>query len=98
RAAHLQAAHTAWLHHFPGFTVHPHDPYLERRGCPGLSLPPLSDRAHPENPRQGANPLMILSVNGLAVVVAAGVPAEFAAVRELLRQRAVAIGLLDPAD
>ena len=41
---------------------------------------------------------MILSVNGMAVVVGAGAPAEFAAVRELLRQRAVAIGLLDPAD
>jgi peptidyl-prolyl cis-trans isomerase C len=39
---------------------------------------------------------MILSVNGMAVAVNADDPAEFAAVRELLRQRAVAIGLLDP--
>jgi peptidyl-prolyl cis-trans isomerase C len=41
---------------------------------------------------------MILSVNGMAVAVDADAPAEFAAARELLRQRAVAIGLLDPAD
>jgi peptidyl-prolyl cis-trans isomerase C len=39
---------------------------------------------------------MILSVNGMAVAVEAGQPAEFAAARELMRQRAVAIGLLDP--
>jgi peptidyl-prolyl cis-trans isomerase C len=41
---------------------------------------------------------MILSINGMAVAVDADAPAEFAAARELLRQRAVAIGLLDPAD
>jgi peptidyl-prolyl cis-trans isomerase C len=41
---------------------------------------------------------MILSVNGMAVTVEADAPAEFAAARELLRQRAVAIGLLGPAD
>jgi peptidyl-prolyl cis-trans isomerase C len=40
---------------------------------------------------------MILSVNGMAVAVEADHPAELAAVRELLRQRAVAIGLLGPA-
>jgi len=40
---------------------------------------------------------MILSVNGMAVAVEAGQPAEFAAARELMRQRAIAIGLLDPA-
>jgi peptidyl-prolyl cis-trans isomerase C len=39
---------------------------------------------------------MILSVNGMAVAVEADAPAEFAAARELLRQRAVATGLLDP--
>lgn len=41
---------------------------------------------------------MILSVNGMAVAVEADAPAEFAAARELLRQRAVATGLLDPTD
>ena len=41
---------------------------------------------------------MILSINGMAVAVDADAPAEFAAARELLRQRAVAIGLLDPAN
>ncbi len=40
---------------------------------------------------------MILSVNGMAVAVDADRPAELAAVRELLRQRAVAVGLLDAA-
>ncbi len=40
---------------------------------------------------------MILSVNGIAVAVEAGHPPELAAARELLRQRAVAIGLLEPA-
>ncbi len=40
---------------------------------------------------------MILSVNGMAVAVEADAPAEFAAVRELLRQRAAAVGLLDAA-
>lgn len=40
---------------------------------------------------------MILSVNGMAVAVAGETPAEFAAARELLRQRAVAVGLLDAA-
>lgn len=40
---------------------------------------------------------MTLSVNGMAVVVGPDHPAEFVAARELLRQRAVAIGLLDPA-
>jgi peptidyl-prolyl cis-trans isomerase C len=39
---------------------------------------------------------MILSVNGMAVAVEAGQPAELAAARELMRQRAVATGLLDP--
>lgn len=41
---------------------------------------------------------MILSVNGVAVAVEADAPAEFAAVHELLRQRAASIGLLDPVD
>jgi len=40
---------------------------------------------------------MILSVNGVAVAVAADSPPELAAARELLRQRAAAVGLLDPA-
>ena len=40
---------------------------------------------------------MILSVNGMAVAVEGDAPAEFAAARELLRQRAVAVGLLDAA-
>jgi peptidyl-prolyl cis-trans isomerase C len=40
---------------------------------------------------------MILSVNGMAVAVDAGHPAELAAARELLRQRAVDVGLLDAA-
>jgi len=40
---------------------------------------------------------MILSVNGIAVAVEAGHPAELAAARELLRQRAVAVGLLETA-
>ena len=39
---------------------------------------------------------MILSVNGMAVTVDGEDPAELAAARELLRQRAVAIGLLAP--
>ncbi len=40
---------------------------------------------------------MILSINGMAVAVEADAPAEFAAARELLRQRAVATGLLGSA-
>jgi len=40
---------------------------------------------------------MIVSVNGIAVAVEADTSAEFAAARELLRQRAVVIGLLGPA-
>lgn len=40
---------------------------------------------------------MILSVNGIAVAVETDHSAELAAARELLRQRAVHIGLLDPA-
>ncbi|KRB13545.1 peptidylprolyl isomerase [Mesorhizobium sp. Root695] len=40
---------------------------------------------------------MILSVNGFAVTVDAGQPAELAAARELLRQRAIALALLEPA-
>lgn len=40
---------------------------------------------------------MILSVNGIAVAVEAGHPAELAAARELLRQRAVTVGLLETA-
>lgn len=40
---------------------------------------------------------MILSVNGMAVTVDGEDPAELAAARELLRQRAVAVGLLAPA-
>jgi len=40
---------------------------------------------------------MILSVNGIAVAVEADHSAEFAAAHELLRQRAVAVGLLEPA-
>ncbi|MGO4558117.1 peptidylprolyl isomerase [Mesorhizobium sp. 2RAF21] len=40
---------------------------------------------------------MILSVNGIAVAVEADHSAEFAAAHELLRQRAVAVGLLGPA-
>ena len=40
---------------------------------------------------------MILSVNGMAVAVEADALPEFAAARELLRQRAVEVGLLDAA-
>src|SRR5690606_40335836 len=40
---------------------------------------------------------MIVSVNGIAVAVEADTSAEFAAARELLRQRAIVIGLLGPA-
>ena len=40
---------------------------------------------------------MIFSINGMAVAVEADAPAEFAAARELLRQRAVATGLLGSA-
>lgn len=40
---------------------------------------------------------MILSVNGIAVAVEAGASGELAAARELLRQRAVAAGLLETA-
>ncbi len=40
---------------------------------------------------------MTISVNGMAVTVESGYPAEFAAARELLRQRAIAIDLLGPA-
>jgi peptidyl-prolyl cis-trans isomerase C len=40
---------------------------------------------------------MILSVNGIAVAVEADRPAEWAAAQELLRQRAVAVDLLDPS-
>ncbi|MGO4562584.1 peptidylprolyl isomerase [Rhizobiales bacterium 3FA27D7] len=40
---------------------------------------------------------MILSVNGMAVAVGADAPPEFVAARELLRQRAVEVGLLDAA-
>jgi peptidyl-prolyl cis-trans isomerase C len=39
---------------------------------------------------------MILSVNGMAVTVDGDDPAELAAARELLRQRAVTVGLLAP--
>jgi peptidyl-prolyl cis-trans isomerase C len=40
---------------------------------------------------------VILSVNGIAVAVEAGASAELAAARELLRQRAIDVGLLDAA-
>jgi len=40
---------------------------------------------------------MILSVNGIAVAVGGGHSVELAAARELLRQRAVTLELLDPA-
>lgn len=40
---------------------------------------------------------MILSVNGIAVAVEAGLSAELAAARELLRQRAIEVGLLEAA-
>lgn len=40
---------------------------------------------------------MILSVNGIAVAVEAGASAELAAARELLRQRAIEVGLLEAA-
>ncbi|TAN00890.1 MAG: peptidylprolyl isomerase [Rhizobiaceae bacterium] len=40
---------------------------------------------------------MTVTVNGVEIIAGADEPAQFAAVRELLRQRAAEIGLLEPA-
>ena len=40
---------------------------------------------------------MTVTVNGIEIAVASGAPAELAAARELLRQRAIEVGLLGPA-
>src|SRR6185437_3861928 len=95
--AHVQAAHPSRLHNLPDLAFHPHDSYLERRGSARLSVPALSDRPHPANPRQGADPVMSVLVNGVNVATAPETSGELSAARELLRQRAVAVGILDAA-
>src|SRR5262249_17588554 len=92
RPAGLQAAHPSRIYDLPDFAVHAHDPHLERCGCPCLSLPALSDRAHAADTGKGAYPAMNLSVNGVEVIAGEETP-ELAAAHELLRQRAVEVGL-----
>src|SRR5215469_5460954 len=97
RAASLQAAHSSGLHDLSDFAIHPHDSYLERRGCARLPVPALSDRSHAADTGEGGNSHMSVSVNGVGITAGQGTTNELSAVRELLRQRAVAIGLLDEA-
>src|SRR6516165_5782048 len=84
------------LHVFLGFTiffdfaVHPHDPHLEWSRCARLSVPPLSDRALSAHTGESAGTIMSITVNGVTVGVSRWPNPEVAAVRELLRQRAVA--------
>ena len=63
----VQAAHPARLHDLPDFAVHPDDSHLERRRRARLSVPALSDRAHAADAREGADPVMSVSVNGVEV-------------------------------
>ena len=97
RAAPLQAAHPSRLYDLPGFAIHPHDSHLERCGRARLSVPALSDRPHAADAREGADPVMSVSVNGVEVTQRPETTSELSAARELLRQRAVAVGILDEA-
>src|SRR5262249_1651938 len=82
---------------FPDLALHPHDPYLERRWRAGLSVPALSDRAHAAHAGQGPGTAVSISVNGGEVDAGLLPTPEVAAVRELLRHRPVADGLVAAA-
>src|SRR6185437_2580538 len=92
RSAHLQAAYSAWLHPVLGFAVHAHDPHLERCRSALLSVPALSDCPHAANTGEGTRAVVSISVNGVDVTAGPETTSELRAARELLRQRAVAVG------
>src|SRR5262249_34044868 len=97
RPDHLQAAHPARLHDLPDFAVYPDDSHMERCRRARLSVPALSDRPDAEDTGEGADPVMSVLVNGVEVVAQPETSGELGAVWELLRQRAVAVGLLEDA-
>ena len=96
-AADLQAAYPARLYPLPDFAIHAHDPYLERRWSARLSVPALSDRAHAADTRQRSRSGHERLSEWRRGDVGPEATNELAAARELLRQRAVAVGLLDAA-
>jgi hypothetical protein len=91
------------LHILLGFTIFLISPFtrmiphLERRWRAGLSVPALSDRAHAAHAGQGPRAGMSVTVNGVEVDASRWPSPEVAAIRELLRQRAEALGML-PAE
>src|SRR5262245_41885875 len=96
RAAGLQAPCPPRLHAVSDLALYPHDPYLERRGYAGLSVSPVSDRALAAYAGKGTGAIMTVTVNGVAVDVSRWPNPETAAARELLRQRAITVGILPP--
>src|SRR6516165_9616508 len=94
--ANVQASCPSGIYDFLDLAVHPHDPHLERRRRTGLSVPTLPDRANAAHTSEGACSIVTVTVNGIAVEVARWPSPTVAAVRELLRQRAVALGFLAP--
>jgi hypothetical protein len=63
---------------------------------PIFSFPSLSDRALSADTGKSAGTIMSITVNGVTVEVSRWPNPEVAAVRELMRQRAIAVGLLLP--
>src|SRR6516164_290279 len=94
RATSLQAACITGVHDLSDLAVHTHGPYLERCRCARLSLSSLPDRPLAAHARKSAGAVMTVSVNGIAVEVSRWPNPGVATVRELLRQRATAVGML----
>ncbi len=90
--------HILLVHDLSGFAIHAHDPYLERRWRARLSHQAISDRAYAPIASQRDRPLMSVSINGLNVTIPSDMTAELAAARELLRQRALAVSILNTGD
>src|SRR5262249_28228785 len=93
----VQVSYPSRLHDLSYLAVHPGDPHLERRGGARPFWPFPSHRLHATNTGEGADPVMSISVNGIDVAAGPESTSELSAARELLRQRAVAVGILDAA-
>src|SRR5690348_10576556 len=86
----LSPAYPAGFHHFPDLAVHAHGAHMERRRRLGLSVSSVPAGAHAQ--AYGAS--MTVRVNGVAVSEQDWPSPQMAAVHELLRQRALALGWL----
>src|SRR5262245_7022054 len=90
----LQGAHLPRVDDLPDLPVHPACAHMEWVRGSRLPLPSVSDRAHTPHVEADRGAGMTVTVTGIVAEPAAQLPPQGAAARELLRQRAVAAGLV----